>query len=186
MRATEHALRIVHEIEKAVKGVSDREAELLLDRLQKAERIFCAGAGRSGLMVRAFAMRLMQMGLECFVVGETVTPAIGRGDLLLVGSGSGETPGLLHMAGKARDIGAEVALVTARRDSSVGKKAGLTVILPATSAKIPAGTHVSTVQPGGSLFEQALLVFLETLVIMLMKRMNFTPDAVMERHANLE
>jgi 6-phospho-3-hexuloisomerase len=185
MRATEYALRIVQEIEKAVRGVSEREAELLLDRLQKAERIFCAGAGRSGLMVRAFAMRLMQMGLECFVVGETITPAIGRGDLLLVGSGSGETPGLLHMAEKARNIGAEVALVTARRDSSVGKHADLNVFLPGTTAKV-AGDPVSTVQPGGSLFEQTLLIFLETMVVMLMKRMDFNPDAIMERHANLE
>jgi len=185
MGATEYALRIVQEIEKAVRGVSDREAGLLLDRLQKAERIFCAGAGRSGLMVRSFAMRLMQMGIECFVVGETVTPSIGRGDLLLVGSGSGETKGLLHMAEKARDIGAEVALVTSRRDSSIGTQADLTVILPGTTAKV-AGSSVSTVQPRGSLFEQVLLVFLETLVVMLMNRMNFTPDAIMERHANLE
>jgi 6-phospho-3-hexuloisomerase len=186
MKATEHAARIVQEIGRAVKGISDREAALLLDKIQKAERIFFAGAGRSGLMVRAFAMRLMQMGLHCFVVGETVTPAIGKGDLLIIGSGSGETPGLLNTAHRAREAGADVALVTAVRGSSIGQETGLTVIIPATTAKVTVRNPVLTVQPRGSLFEQGLLIFFETLVVMLMERMCFKPDAIMERHANLE
>jgi 6-phospho-3-hexuloisomerase len=186
MKASEYASRIAQEIVKALKGISDREAALLLDRIQKAERIFFAGAGRSGLMVRAFAMRLMQMGLTCFVAGETVTPAIRKGDLLLIGSGSGETRGLLNMALKARETGADVALVTAVRGSSIGQQAHMSVIIPTASPKPTLGYPVSTVQPRGSLFEQGLLIFFETLVVMLMERMNFKPEDIFKRHANLE
>jgi 6-phospho-3-hexuloisomerase len=179
-------INIIEEIEQAVRGISNRDAELLLDRIQEAERVFLAGSGRTGLMVRSFAMRLMQTGLTCYVVGETTTPAIQKDDLLIIGSGSGETSGLLSMAKKARELNARVALVTVVPDSSIGAHADTVVTIPATIAKVHTGRSVPTLQPRGSLFEQCLLIFFETLVVMLMKRMSFKPDAIMERHANLE
>jgi 6-phospho-3-hexuloisomerase len=75
MDATEYAREVIRELDRTLAAVSPQEAERLADLVLNARRIFIAGAGRSGLAVRAFAMRLMQMGLAAYVVGETVTPA---------------------------------------------------------------------------------------------------------------
>ncbi|MCK4925032.1 MAG: SIS domain-containing protein, partial [Spirochaetes bacterium] len=112
MRIGDHMDRVLEEIALTLVDLTDREPELLLDMMQRAEKIFCAGSGRSGLVMRTFAMRLMHMSLQSFVAGETTTPGIGKRDLLIIGSGSGETEGLLVMAQRARQVGAQVALVT--------------------------------------------------------------------------
>ena len=80
---------ILEELKITLSGIKKEEIFGLEEELQKAERIFCDGLGRSGLFCRAFAMRLMHLGMSCFYVGDTMTPAIERGDLLLICSGSG-------------------------------------------------------------------------------------------------
>ncbi|USS91331.1 SIS domain-containing protein [Fructilactobacillus carniphilus] len=83
-----------------------------LERLQQALRIFVYGGGRSGLALRGLAMRLMQLGKTAYVVGETTTPAIQAGDLLLVASASGTTTGTVNIAKAARQADADVWLLT--------------------------------------------------------------------------
>ena len=178
--------QILNEIETILHRIHHGEAELLLDAIERAKRIFCAGAGRSGLMMRTFAMRLMHMGMNAYVVGETVTPAIARGDLLVIGSGSGETGSLLTMALKAKAIGADVALLTVMPESSIARHADLAVTIPATTAKVEGPSNTDTVQSRGSLFEQCLFILLESVILSLMQRSSFQPDSIMARHANLE
>src|SRR5690242_20696995 len=90
--------------------VDENEVARAVDALASAPRIFVAGAGRSGLATRGFAMRLMHMGKQVYIVGDTTTPGIASGDLLVIGSGSGRTASLLGAATKAKDLGASVAL----------------------------------------------------------------------------
>ena len=186
MHTEENAARILEEIGSTLRRFDHREMELILDALDSAARVFCAGSGRSGLMMRSFAMRLMHMGFQAYVVGETVTPAIGGNDLLIIGSGSGETGSLRIMAEKAKTVGAYIALFTVMPESSIGGIADHVVHIPATTAKanVPGGTD--TVQSRGSLFEQCLFVLLESLVLTIMQKSGFDPDHIMMRHANLE
>ena len=88
---------ILQELTENEKRVSQDEMEKFADAILKADRIFVAGAGRSGFVARAFANRLMHMGLTVFFVGEPTTPAIKAGDLLVIGSGSGETGSLVSL-----------------------------------------------------------------------------------------
>ena len=176
---------VLKEIEGALSEISAGKAESFADALLAAERIFVAGAGRTGLAVKAFAMRLMQFGLSVFVVGETTTPGIRPGDLLFVGSGSGETASLVRMAEKAKAVGASVALVTIFRQSRLGTIADLVVEIPAPTPKA-SGSQRKSIQPMGSLFEQTLLVFLDIAILELMARKGKSSDAMFELHANLE
>ena len=61
------------------------------------------GAGRSGLVAKAFAMRLMHLGFTAYVVGETITPAMRPKDLLVIFSGSGRTKTIADIAETARE-----------------------------------------------------------------------------------
>lgn len=158
----------------------------LVDALLASGTIFAAGAGRSGQLLRCAAMRLMHFGKRVYVVGEMVTPAIGKGDLLLLVSGSGETGGLVAMAGKAKAVGAKIALVSANPDSSLSRLADVYVRICAPSPKAAFAGCAESIQPMGNLFEQGGFLFLDAVVMEMMARTGTTAEAMFERHANLE
>lgn len=174
---------ILQELERTLQGIQPNEIDELAHQILTAETIFVAGAGRSGLMMRAFAMRLMHMGLRVYVVGETITPGITQGGLLLVGSGSGETRSLTAMASKAKSTGASVAAVTIASESTLGKLSSTVVRIPASTKESTSG---SSRQPMGSLFEQALLLLLDTVVLSLMEIKELQGATMFKNHANLE
>ncbi len=175
--------QIVAEIGAAVARTDSTECVELLDAILAARRVFVCGAGRSGLMAQAFAMRLVHLGLAAHVVGEVTTPAIEAGDLLIAATGSGETRTTLAMVQAAKERGARTVTVTAHPDTSVGRASDLVVQLhgPVTGPRGP-----DSVQPAGSLFEQSLLVFFDACVLALMKRLGTTEQDMRARHTKLE
>jgi 6-phospho-3-hexuloisomerase len=186
-RFAELATAVIGELETTLAGISEERAEALVQEIEKAEHIFIAGAGRSGLMARAFCMRLMHLGLNCYVAGETVTPAFAQGDLLLVASGSGSTESLVVMAQKAKQqIRGRLALITIDGDSPIARLADVTLVVPAPSPKIKRPLVHDSIQPMGSLFEQSLLLTLDLLILLFMQQNGIEPSAMFDRHANLE
>jgi 6-phospho-3-hexuloisomerase len=156
----------------AVSGDQMRAAAALLP----GRRWFCAGQGRSGLVAQMAAMRLMHAGFDAHVAGGVTAPAIGRGDGLLIVSGSGETPVTLHLARLAHGLGARLLVVTTRADSSIAALAAAVIEVPAAGSR----------QFGGSLFEQSALLLLDALVLDLTAGDPQAHAAMQARHANLE
>ena len=185
-----HALmeQVTDELRSALRGINADEAAALREAVLGAERIFVAGKGRSGFMMRGFAMRLMHLGKRVYFVDDVVTPSIDEGDLLVIGSGSGRTASLLRYAERATSLNASLALVTIAPDSPIGQLADVIVQIPASTPKLdtPAGEQKPSVQPMGSLFEQALGIFLDSLIIQLLEPLGETSDSMFKRHANLE
>ncbi len=179
----DEAAEIVAEQVEAIALVDDVAIGELLEAISRASRIFLLGEGRSGLVGRMFAMRLMHLGHGAFVVGETTTPAIAEGDLLIAISGSGETGTVVMMADGARTAGAELTAVTANAESRLARMADLVVFLP-TQHKLQGS---SSRQYGGSLFEQTTLLLFETMISLLAAGDAATGFATLtKRHANLE
>lgn len=179
----DEAVEIVAEQVEAIARVDDAAVVTLLQAITGANRIFLLGEGRSGLVGRMFAMRLMHLGHQAFVVGETTTPSIAAGDLLIAISGSGETGGVVLLAKGARNAGATLAAITANPESRLAALAELTVLLP-TQHKLQGS---NSRQYGGSLFEQTTLLLFETMVSMLAAGDAATGFASLaKRHANLE
>lgn len=175
---------ILAELQRTLALIDDREAEKLADGMLQAKKIFVAGGGRSGFMAKSFVMRMMHMGLDAYVVGETVTPNLGADDLFIVGSGSGETQSLALMTEKAKSIGAKVAAITTNPDSAIGGLADIAIQIPA-QAKAD-GESGKSIQPMGSLFEQSLLVFYDALILKFMENKGLESGTMYGRHANLE
>lgn len=174
------------ELERTLKSISFEEQCELAEKILAANRVFLAGAGRSGMMVRCFAMRLMHMGLSVYMVGEVVTPSIQKGDLLIIASGSGTTASLVKNAEKARSIGADVATVTIYPEAAIARLSSTVITINAPTAKSEVDNGFTSVQPMGSMFEQSLLICLDNVVLILMDKMNLTSDEMFKRHANLE
>ncbi len=178
--------KILDEHRQVLDTIDNDRAAALVDALDRSPRTFVAGAGRSGFMMRAFSMRLMHTGRDVHVVGETTTPGIERGDLLLIGSGSGSTGSLRMMAEKAKALDASIGLVTIDASAPIARIADLVLVIPAPSPKARHQGRIQSVQPMGSLFEQGLLLILDALVVLLMERHGMTSDTMFGRHANIE
>lgn len=185
METKSYVAAILSELDNSSTQLVDEQLELLVERIGEAGRVFVAGAGRSGLMMRAFAMRLMHLELDVYVVGETVTRSLTQGDLLIIGSGSGETKSIVPMAEKARSLGASVAALTLSPASSIGELAHIIVRLPG-APKDQLDNESSTIQPMGSLFEQMLLLVCDAVVLRLMEKQSLSGKAMYGNHANLE
>ncbi|WP_319643460.1 6-phospho-3-hexuloisomerase [Methanovulcanius yangii] len=193
---------IAKAVEAIADTVSDQEAREFVGEVLMAKRIYVTGAGRSGLMAKAFAMRLMHLGFESYVVGETITPAMHDDDLLVAFSGSGETRSIADICRTAQTVGGTVALITTNPDSTVAQVADLLVVLnsnPYDIGGLPTefgirqltGEHRSDAgytpkAPIGSIYETAAGVFADSVIIALMQIRHCGMDEVIRRYANIQ
>ncbi|MFQ5834746.1 MAG: 6-phospho-3-hexuloisomerase [bacterium] len=185
MKIKEIIAKNLAEIGKALALIKEEETDQFIKRIFSSKRVFVAGAGRSGILIRAFATRLMQMGFSTYVVGETITPAIGEDDLLVLMSGSGETEYSYHVSKAAQGAGAHVYLITAHKGSRMWKMAQGKIKIPGPTKLSSLEKHRSR-QVLGSLFEQGAFIFLECVVDEISKEIKMHPEDIMVRHTNLE
>jgi 6-phospho-3-hexuloisomerase len=178
------AVTIEQEVARTLSTVQEGDVQALLRALLNARSVFVFGAGRVGLAAQAFAMRLAQLGLRCVWVGDITMPPIGPGDLLLVCSGSGETATVRVVAELAVKRGADVATITRDPQASIGRLCRVAVRLGGKTA-IGEETVVSQ-QPLVTLWEQALFLLLDGVVMLLMERLGQTSAAMKQRSMNLE
>lgn len=185
---------IAKHIKKAASKLDTGSVKKLVDEIMGSQRIFLMGAGRSGLAAKAFAMRLMHMGFNVFVVGETTTPAVQPDDLVIAVSGSGETPSIANLGGIAKKIGSKLAVITSNKDSTLGKISDIVVIVPGRPKEdvIYEDYHerrmvgYPELAPLGTIFEITALVFLDAVVSELMVRTGASEAELKKRHTVFE
>jgi len=177
---------ILTEVQACLERIDEREVRTFLSALGKAKRVFVTGQGRSGLVGRAFAKRLMHIGFEAYVAGETTTPAISKGDLLVACSASGATTTTCAHAETARKVGAEVAALTAKPTSRLAKQSHVVVGLETRFLRRNLVSPLGSAQFSTTLFEQACLILLDAACLELMKRRKASTAQMQARHANLE
>jgi 6-phospho-3-hexuloisomerase len=187
MSTRKHLRAILHELSTNEARVDDAQLGRFAEMLLQPGHIFLTGAGRSGVAVRGFANRLMHLGLSVSLVGDIASPHSQPGDLLVIGSGSGETESLVSVGRKAKKNGVRIASVTMDEHSTLGRLADVVVVLPGVSPKLT-GTvpAVTSIQPMGSAFEQMSALVYDALVLELMERTNQSADNMFLRHADLE
>ena len=191
--------------EEILRGISEaiREIDLsqvgemlsaLLQVGNEGKKVLVVGAGRSGLVGKAFAMRLMHLGFNVYIMGETINPSVGEGDLVFVISGSGSTALPLTVARMAKGLGAKVLSVTSHPDSPLGVVADLVVHLPGREAiadeaeyqsRQLLGNHES-LAPMATMFEDSCMVFLDCIIAELMGQMGVSEERMKSKHATIE
>lgn len=174
----------------------DEEAiEKFEDIIIESNNIFVTGAGRSGLAAKAFAMRLMHLGLSSYVVGETISPAINADDCIIAISGSGETNTIVSAAKIAKNRGSKVLALTSYPESTLGQLADSYILVKGRTKKevddenyIKRQIHgnYTSLTPLGTAFELTTLVFLDAIVSELMEKMHQTESDLKSRHTVLE
>ena len=180
-----HMQKAVDDLALVLERVKGKQLRAFRDEILASRRVFVTGLGRTGLMARGFAMRLMHLGRRVYHVGDVITPAIAKGDLLVICSRTGKSKVLRHYVNIARQAKARVALVTARPDGPVGERAHCVVHIDdsvAREGKRPRERQ----QPLGSLFEQSLLIVLDQVVLDLMDQLDLTEDDMARSHTEFE
>jgi len=173
----------------------DQVEKMVVEMLASTDRrILVLGVGRSGLIGRAFAMRLMHLGFQVYVMGETITPSIGRGDLIIALSGSGTTKLVVTAAEIGKTVRARIIAITSYPDSDIAKLADHMVIIKGRTKVADekdyflrqlTGEH-EPMAPLGTVFEISMMTFLDGIVVELMRRLGLTENDLRKRHATIE
>jgi len=189
---------LIKSISAALRGLDIEEVKTLLDSLMdtrtRGNKVLVVGAGRSGLVGKAFAMRLMHLGFPVFVLGETINPNVGEGDMVIVISGSGKTTVPLAAAQMAKSLNAKVVAITSQEESPLAQTADLVVDIPGREdialedeyhIRQLKGQHES-LAPMGTMFEDTTMIFLDSIIAELMNRLGLSVDSMRLRHATIE
>uniref|UniRef100_UPI00403FC0E2 6-phospho-3-hexuloisomerase n=1 Tax=Candidatus Enterococcus willemsii TaxID=1857215 RepID=UPI00403FC0E2 len=174
---------VMNEINEVMKLVSEEEIEAALPFFKKEKRIFITGAGRSGFQAKGFAMRLMHIGYQDYVMGETITPSIQKGDTWVAISGSGTTKGILADTETARDLGLDVIVLTSDASSPLAKLADRVIIIPGATKT---GAGLKSIQLLSTLFDQTVHITLDILTLKLAQRDETSNADALQEHVNVE
>jgi 6-phospho-3-hexuloisomerase len=166
---------------KNIKATLDEEIEgtdQMVELITDARKVFIYGVGRSGLIAKAFSIRLVQMGLEVFFVGETITPIVEEGNVVIIVSYTGETMTAIQVANIVRRVGAKVISITANDHSKLAAASNLVIVL-----KPPKDDDRKRLAPLGTIFEDAALIYLDSMVAALMEKLGQSEASMRKRHA---
>lgn len=185
---------VLKKIEYAANYIEEDKINEIIELITDSKNIFVVGVGRSGLVAKSFAMRLMQIGISTYIVGDIITPSIHEKDCIFALSGSGETRSV-HLAVKtAKNLGSKVILFTSNSDSTIAKLSDVICTIRTQKIVHENNDHdhrrlkgeYSSLTPLGTLFELTSIVILDGLVAELMTRLHKTEDDLKYRHSNIE
>ena len=168
---------ILKSIQKTLSD-SVENTDKFVDLIIGGRKIFLYGVGRSGLIAKAFAIRLVQMGIEVFFVGETVTPIVEEGNVVIIVSYTGETMSAIQTANIVRRVGAKVIAITTHPHSKLAAASNLVIEI-----QTPKDDEKKRLAPLGTLFEDATLIYLDGIVAVLMDKLGQSEGSMRKRHA---
>ena len=186
---------ILKNIESASDHIDEEVISRFMEILTSSENVFVMGAGRSGLAAKAFAMRLVHLGISAYVVGETISPAIYKDDCILAISGSGETKTIVSAVQIAKKRGSKALALTSYPESSLGKISNVVMIVKGRTKidvddedyiKRQIEGNYASLTPLGTTFELTSLIFLDGLISELMYKMGKTEYDLKYRHTVFE
>lgn len=176
-------LRLIQkELQLVLNKIDEKSTDKFIDLILNSKNIFLTGQGRSGFVAESFAMRLTHLGLNPHVIGEATSPNIKNKDLLIAISGSGKTRLTLDIVKEAKKSKAKICSISSSKNNSLAKKSNLVIEI---KGKTKLGKRKS-IEPLGSLFEQATFLYLDSIIIILMKKLGKKEKDLRKKHIKLE
>lgn len=175
--------QIINEISKILSETNENNINILVEKICKFSRIFCYGAGRSGIIMKSFCMRLNHLGIKSFYIGDIVCPPITKEDLLILTSGSGETSTAVAIANKAKEYNAHIACISTNPQSALTSLSNLNIIIKASGSLF---IEENNLQPMRTVFEQSSFILFESIILMIKQKLEISNFEMAKRHANLE
>ncbi len=168
---------LINSIGSVASSVDQKKLDGLVDALLKKRKIFIHGSGRSGLVGQYFAVRLVQLGLNVYFIGDMTTPIVGKDDLTIIISNTGETVSCVQTANISRRLGSEVISITSSARNKLAHASNSVIIVNTE------GESNGNLLPLGTLFEDATIVMFDSLIPTLMEKLNLSEDDMRRNHA---
>lgn len=165
-------------LQEVLSNNDSAQIEELIEFLLSAKKIFVYGVGRSGHVGKGFAMRLVQLGLKAYFIGETITPIVEAGDVAVIISNTGETMSAIQTGNIVRRVGAKVVVVTSNEKAKLSHIGNIVISIPLKDEK-----RKTNLAPLGTLFEDAAMIFLDGIISELMLKLGETEESMRNRHA---
>ncbi|KAH7290967.1 hypothetical protein KP509_30G071300 [Ceratopteris richardii] len=156
------------------------------DAAKRGSQVMLFGVGREGLMMKGFAMRLFHLGLRVSCIFDMTTPPISSNDLLVLSAGPGSFSTVEALASIARSANARVLLLTAQPSGPASRLADVVAHVPAQTMASDTSPSPSSLLPMGSLYEGALFILFEIVVLKLKDALGVSSESMRARHTNLE
>lgn len=169
---------ILNEVEKILAKDHKAKVKEVIECIMNADKIFVYGVGRSGLVAKGFAIRLVQLGSQVYFIGDIATPIVDDKSLVLVVSATGETMSAIQTANICRRVGADVVVITAKPQSKLAHAGNIIFTL-----KTEVTDESKKLAPLGTLFEDAAMILLDGVVAELMVRMGQDGKSMRSRHS---
>jgi 6-phospho-3-hexuloisomerase len=154
--------------------------EEMIESITTAKKIFLYGVGRSGLVAKGFAIRLVQLGLNVFFIGESNTPMVEKDSLVIILSNTGQTMSAVQTANITRRIGAKVIAITSDPHSKLANAASDVILIAGDD---DGSDERKSFAPLGTAFEEASWFLLDAILAVLMKKLGETDHSMRKRHA---
>lgn len=176
---------VIDECNLALTKIDEEKIDELIDYLFEADKVFFIGVGRVKLELEAFAKRLAHLGIRTHIVGDINEPAMTDKDILIVGSGSGESLIPVAIARKAKSLGGKIVHIGSNPQSSLAPITDLMIRIP-VQTKLYLEDEIASKQPMSSLFEQSLLLFGDIVAKIIVEKKQIELKSLWQYHANLE
>tara|TARA_B100001059_G_C17825923_1_gene581359 strand:- start:2126 stop:2713 length:588 start_codon:yes stop_codon:yes gene_type:complete len=174
------------ELGSVFEKLDDNSVDKVIEMIISANKIVVFGGGRERLQIMGFAMRLFHMGLNISVEGDMTTPAVGNGDLFIVTVGPGEISTASALIDVAKAAKAKILVLTAQPKGKAARKADFILLIPAQTMANDQGEAAASILPMGSLYEGALFVLFEIMILKLKDKLNISSEMMRVNHTNLE
>ena len=172
----------------SMRNATEEEFQDTVSFFLQRRRIFITGAGRSALVGKFFGISLMHLGSEVYVVGETNTPSIAEGDVLVAISASGNTGSVVYTAESAKNKNALVVAVTANRTSALFDLSDRQIVIDSRNTQEREDqneTEYSRKIPVETSFELSSLIYFEAITSEIMQICSIDEAYMQNKRANI-
>lgn len=181
---------ILNEIKQVLDSVNEEEVDDLVELIMSSDKIVGYGAGRMGLSLKAFMMRLNHLGIDAYYLGDTYIPPLTEHDLVMVSSGSGETSMVKKFVEEVkRKTGAYIAAVVGNEYSSISGMANHAVVFKPCNGGLNSADSdlkINSIQLMSTLNEQATYILFDIIAKKLADKMDMDTEKTKRYHFNVE
>lgn len=181
---------ILNEIKQVLDSINEKEVDELIETIKSSDKVVGYGAGRMGLSLKAFMMRLNHLGIRAYYIDDTYIPPLTQYDMVLVSSGSGETSMIKNFVKRVKEkTDCPVAAILGNKNSGIGKLADWVVEFKPCNGGLnseDSDDKISSIQLMSTLNEQATYILFDIMTLKLADRLSLDTEKTKRNHFNVE
>lgn len=182
------------ELNEVMLSIADTDVEnainTIIESNKRGGKILGYAAGRMGLALKAFIMRLNHLGFHAYWFGDTYVPPMNENDVFICCSNSGTTKSVSNILDIfKKKAGKNIIAVVGNADSYMANEASCIVKFKTCNGGLNSAddpTKINSKQPMTTLTEQAMFILFDAMALMLIRKLGIDIKDTKQYHSNIE